>query len=117
MFTFFDIRDNFAQISRDKKVIDLQECVAILQPAVAKPQPPVADLQQQTSKENGTVSPQSVAILQQPHAKAPLVSLKSEFNVLRSDEEYLKMWEENPDGLSIEDMKWIDQNIKEYAQI
>lgn len=113
----FDIRDNFAQISRSKKIIDLQEQVAISQPEVAKPQPSVVIPQQQTSKGNGVVSPQSVAILQQPQIKAHLVSFKSEFNVVRSDEEYLKMWEENPDGLSIEDMRWIDQNIKEYTQI
>lgn len=112
----FDIRDNFAGISRSRKIIDLQEQIAILQPAVAEPQPPVADLQWQTPKGNGAVSPQSVAILQPPRPKAPLVSFKNEFNVVRSNEEYLKMWEENPDGLSIEDMKWIDQNIKEYAQ-
>lgn len=107
----FDIRDNLAQISRDKKIIDLQEYVSILQPTVAKPQPPVADLRQKTPKGNGVASPQSVAILQQPRLKASLVSFKSEFNVLRSNEEYFRMWEENPDGLSIEDMKWIDRNV------
>jgi len=113
----FDIRDNFAQISKDKKVIDLQEYFAILQPAVAEPQPSVADLQQQTSKGNGTVSPQSVAILQPSRPKAPLVSFKSEFKVIRTDEEYLKMWEENPNGLSVEDMRWIDTNIHENQNL
>jgi len=113
----FEIRDNFAQISRDRKIIDLQERVAIPQPEVAKTQPQDAIPQRHISKENGVVSPYGVAILQQPCTKAPLVSFKSEFNVLRSDEEYQKMWEENPNGLSIEDMRWIDQNIKENARI
>jgi len=113
----FDIRDNFAGITKDKKTIDLQEQVAFLQPEVAKIQPSVAISQRHISKENGLVSPHGVAILQRPYPKAPLVSFKSEFNVLRSDEEYQKMWEENPNGLCIEDMKWVDQNIKENAQI
>lgn len=113
----FDIRDNFAQISRDKKIIDLQEQVAISQPEVAKPQLSDVIPQQTNPKEREAVSPQSIAILQQPSTKANLVSFKSEFNVVRSDKEYLKMWEENPNGLSVEDMRWIDQNIKEYAQI
>lgn len=107
----FDIRDNFAEIARSKKVIDFQEQVAILQPEIAKSQHSVVISQHETPKRNGVVSPQSVAILQQQSSKTDLVSFKSKSNVLRSDEEYQRMWEENPNGLSIEDMRWIDKNI------
>lgn len=113
----FDVRDNFAEITRSKKIVDLQEQVAILQSEVAKTQRSVVIPQRHISKENEDISSYGVAILQQPHAKVPLVSFKNEFNVLRSDDEYQKIWEENPNGLSIEDMKWIDQNIRENAQI
>lgn len=113
----FDIRDNFAQISKNKKVIDLQEYVAILQPVVAEPQPPVADLQRQTSKGSRVVSPQSVAILQPPRPKASLVSFKNEFNGHRSDEEYQEIYGQNPNGLSTEDMKLADESIWESMGI
>ena len=115
----FDIRDNFAQISKDKKVIDLQEYVAILQPPVAEPQPPVADLQRQTPKGNGAVSPQSVAILQPPRPKAPLVSFKSEFNVCKSEEDYQRTWKEMgcPLDFTVDDMRWIDTNIREDQRL
>lgn len=113
----FDIRDSFAEIARNNKVIDLQKQVAILQPGIANSQPSIAVPQHKSSKGGGVISPKSVAILQQSSIKADLVSFKSEFNVLRADEDYQRMWEENPNGLSIEDMKWIDQNIKEYAHL
>lgn len=36
---------------------------------------------------------------------------------LRSEEEYQKMYKDNPEGLEPEDMKWIDENIKEEIEV
>ena len=113
----FDIRDGFAQIAREKKVIDLQEHVSNLKLSVSKPHTQVPNMRQQPSKGNGVIPPRTVSKLKQPLPKAPLVSYKSEFNVVRSDKEYQKMWEEKPDGLSIEDMKWLDANICESKKL
>lgn len=112
----FDGRDRLAEIVKEKRIVDLQEQIAISQPEIAEPQRSVAVPQQQTPKRNGAVSPQSVAILQQPSIKASLVSFKGEFKSYKSEEDYKRIWEEMgcPLSFTIDDMKWIDRNVREH---
>lgn len=107
----FGIRDEFAQIAKERKVIDLQEHISNSKLSVSKKQTQITSMKQQPSKGNGVVPSKTVSKMKQPSSRVPLVSYKNEFYVVRGDEEYQKMWEENPDGLSIEDMKWIDANL------
>jgi DNA-binding Lrp family transcriptional regulator len=36
---------------------------------------------------------------------------------LRTEEEYQKMYQDNPEGLEPEDMKWVDENVKEEIAV
>jgi hypothetical protein len=80
-----------------------------------------ANIQPNTAnKQEASVSSQEQsANLQEIQPVTPtysLVSFKGNVGFLRSDEEYQRMFNESPNSLSIEDMKWIDQNVYETEQ-
>lgn len=112
----FDLRDNFAQITKEEKVIDLQRELAKMQLPDANSQNQVADLNDRVSKGNGQISDQERAVLHENHTKAALVSSKGE---CKSDEEYRRYWEEIgcPSNFDISDMKWIDANTYEEKNL
>lgn len=80
-------------------------------------------------KENDTSYPKSDADLHPPFSKEPLISSKDESIVsfkkkvyvtgkARSNEEYRRMYEENPSqSLPPDDMKWIDENVGEWKEV
>ena len=47
------------------------------------------------------------------HGNSAIVSYKDKSSLVRSDEEYEKMWEEEgkPESFTPNDMKWIDKNL------
>ena len=46
--------------------------------------------------------------------KRKKVMIKQEF---RTEEEYQKMYRDNPESLTPEDMKWVDENVKEEIEV
>jgi len=114
----YDILENLTEITKESGVVDLQEYVSKMQLENAEMKQEVPNSQPFSFKENINIQTQEVAKMQLSNAKAPLVSSKSKYRVLRTDEEYQKIWEEgNYTMLTIDDMKWIDKNIPENTQI
>lgn len=115
----FGIRDEFSQIAKERKVIDLQEYVSNLKPTVSKQNTQVPNMKQQVSKGNGVIPLKTVSVLKQLNSKAPLVSFKSEFNVCKSESDYQRIWKEMgcPLDFTVDDMRWIDTNIREDQRL
>lgn len=110
----YNITKNLTEITKEGRIVDLQEYLLKSQLYVAKIEQPVPNLQENVPKGNGNSQAQKVAKLQQRNFKASLVSSKVNSNVLRSEEEYQRIWEKGDyKMLTIDDMKWIDRNIQE----
>lgn len=116
----FELRERLAQITKEEKVIDLQKELAKMQLSGASLQEQVANPQVEDLKGNGQVSAQDHANLQEPNPKIPLSSFKCDCNVRngrRSDEEYQRMLEKDPNGSDVKEMQEMDESIWESTGI
>lgn len=116
----FDLRDHFAQITKEERVIDLQRELTKMQLSDANPLSQGADLQNRIPKGNGQFQDQNCAVLHEDCPKEPLSSFKCGCNVRngrRSNEEYQTMLEKDPDSLDIKTMQEMDESIWESTGV
>jgi hypothetical protein len=118
----FNIRDHLTVLTKDVDIpIDLQSYIANQQVGNAITNNQLANIHEGSTKEIDTSSPQINANMHDDAPKEPLISFKDESNVpikkvivkgsSRSNKEYQKLHEES--GMSVEDMKAIDDSISE----
>lgn len=111
----FDITEYLTEITKQKGIVNLQEYISERQLDDVKMKQKIESLQHYSPKENSILQARKVVEMQSPIPKEPLVSSKGNItNTLRTDEEYQKIKEKDIfKSMSIEDMKWIDQNVFE----
>lgn len=119
-----------SQVTKKNKIVNVQNYLFSLQTGVAKSQNPVANAQILPAKAEEVFQPHEIAKLQTPSPISDLVSSKNEFNIssnlspvslisvtvtpIRTDEEYDNIIKENGyTALTVDDLKWIDTNVKE----
>lgn len=113
-----EIIDLLAEITKKEGVVDLQDYLAKTQSYNAKLHENNVKLQRIYPKEEIPDCAQNLAKTQISASKAHLVSFKGESRVIRTDEEYQKILEEGGyTRLTVEDMKWIDENVKEDLRV
>ena len=114
MVVGFDITEHLTEITKEKGVVNLQEYISERQLDDVKMKQKIEKLQLNIPKENSIIRTQGVVKIQSLASKKPLVSSKGRFNTLKTDEEYQKIKKEGIYTLlTIDDMKWIDQNVFE----
>lgn len=121
----YSIVDHLTEITKKSQTVNLQDYIANPHFTNAFLNSPDVKTHDSSAKGFSPQPPQSDAYLHDQQSKDPLVSFKGESNVslvkmvnikgkVRTDEEYEKIYEENGNqGLSIEDMKFIDETLVE----
>lgn len=106
------------QIASKEKLIDPHKQIAFEQTEIANQQKEVARKQQNLSIAKEPDQDQKVADQQLSSSISDISSYKDRYNSLKSEEEYKKIKEENPNSLlSIDDMKYIDLNVYEDPNV
>lgn len=110
VITGFNIKEHLTELAKLYKLIDLQQFIANHQPPVSNSILPVAEVESETSKANGTPTIQKVAKTQQDY-NYTLGSSKGNTGLLRSIDEYKEIQDrmgKNSMDMPIDDMIWID---------
>lgn len=125
----FNLNQNVGTLTKELGVIDLLTYLANQQVLNVNKHEQIANSQIHNPKENTQSPVQTDVNLHNETSKEPLVSFKNKFNSnaikkviikgkIRTDEEYQKIYAEgNYNGLTPEDMKWIDENVSEVHEV
>ena len=107
-----------SKITKDNKIVDYQKYIAHKQTEFAAEQKVFAPEQTTLSKAIVLYQPQTFAVEQTKPPISDLVSYKNSSSIMKSEEEYKTIKEENIFSfLTIEDMKCIDLNVHETPNV
>ena len=114
----YEIHSNYGELAKKFKIIDLQRYLSNLQFDIAVTEHFLSNQQPKGSKRIKQSSRVVVANTETHQSKEALGSYKGDIGFLRSDKEYMRIWKEmgSPPNFTIDDMKWIDLNVKEDAK-
>ncbi len=107
----YEVNNKLAELTKDKKPIDLQEYLSILQPTNAKLQENTRSISPIKTSTEGKNNIDNLS------KDALGIPFKDEY--IRTEKDYIKIWEEMgcPNDFTTDDMKWIDVNVAENNNV